>query len=55
MTTIGAVGSITPPPPLTMTVNKEDRLVNKCWVGAITAGQGHRHHHYVDRALDITF
>jgi len=37
------------------TVKEEDRLANKRWVGAITAGQGHHHHHYVDGALDLPF
>ena len=52
---IGAVGSVTPPPPSTTTVDEEDRLANKRWVVAITAGQGHRYHHYVDGALDLPF
>ena len=54
-TTVGAVGSITTPPPSTTTVDEEDRLANERWVGAITAGQGRRHHHYVDGTLDLPF
>ena len=55
MTTIGADGSIPPLPPLKTTVVNKDRLANKRWVSAITTGQGHRHHHYVDGALDLPF
>jgi hypothetical protein len=54
-TTIGANGSIPPPPLSKTTVVNKDRLANKCWVSAITAGQGHRHHHYVDGALYLPF
>ena len=54
--TIGATGSITPPPLSMTTANKEDRLANERWVGTITTGQGHCHHHYyVDGALDLPF
>ena len=38
-----------------MTIVNKDRLANKCWVGAITAGQGYCYHHYVEGALDLPF
>ena len=41
MTMIGAVGSIPPSPPLTMTVVNKDWLAKERWVRAINAGQGH--------------
>ena len=52
MTMIGAVGSIPPSPPLTMTVANKDQLAKERWVSTINAGQGHHRIHPTAASVD---